>query len=85
MFFVYVLRNSVSRRHYTGFTSNLVQRLGQHNSGLTKSTKNPGQWELVHQEEFPSRTEATRREKFLKSGKGRQELAKLLAKPRSTG
>jgi len=85
MYFVYVLVNKGTEKHYTGFTADLVQRLGQHNSGLTKSTKNRGQWELVHHEEFPSRAEAMRREKFLKSGQGRQELAKLLEKPRSAG
>jgi hypothetical protein len=52
MFFVYVLRNKASGRHYTGFTSDLVQRLGQHNTGVTKSTKNRGEWELIYQEKY---------------------------------
>jgi len=42
MYFVYVLENTVTQKHYTGFTWDLVQRLGQHNSGVTKSTKNRG-------------------------------------------
>ena len=80
MFFVYVLRNRVSGRRYTGFTSDLVQRLGQHNSGITKSTKNRGLWELVYQEEYETRGEAMRREQFLKSGQGREELKRLSAR-----
>ena len=43
MYFVYVLRNQNSGRHYTGYTTDLTQRLGQHNGGITKSTKNRGQ------------------------------------------
>jgi putative endonuclease len=87
MFFVYVLENEITLKHYTGFTSDLTQRVGQHNHGVTKSTKNRGTWKLVHHEEFATRSEAMTREKFLKSGKGRQELNELLAKQRvnSTG
>jgi putative endonuclease len=78
MFFVYVLRNEKGRLH-TGFTSDLVHRLGQHNDGVTKSTKNRGLWRLIYQEEYKTRAEAMRREKFLKSGQGRVELQRLLA------
>jgi putative endonuclease len=56
----------------------LVQRLGQHNSGITKATKNRGKWSLIYQEEYATRAEATRREKFLKSGQGREELKRIL-------
>jgi putative endonuclease len=69
MYFVYVLRNTVTQKHYTGFTTDLVQRLGQHNSGITKSTKNRGNWELLYSEKFFTRSEAMRREKVLKSGR----------------
>jgi putative endonuclease len=78
MFYVYVLRSDTTRHLYTGFCSDLTQRVGQHNEGLTKSTKNRGPWKLVYQEEFATRAEATRREKFLKSGKGREKLRELL-------
>jgi putative endonuclease len=79
MFFIYVLQNFSSGRHYTGFTSDLAQRLGQHNAGITKSTKNRGTWTLVYQEQFATRSEAMRRERFLKSGQGREEMRKILA------
>jgi predicted GIY-YIG superfamily endonuclease len=36
----------------------------------------------VYQEEYDSRSAAMRREKFLKSGKGREQLAELIAKKR---
>ena len=75
--FVYVLQSKKSQRHYVGVTSDVVQRVGQHNAGVTKST-NRGPWELVRQEMFASRSEALRRERFLKSGKGREELKRIL-------
>jgi putative endonuclease len=70
MFFVYVLQNEQTGRRYTGFTADLQQRLGQHNHGITRSTKNQGKWTLIYYERFVTRAEAMRREKYLKSGKG---------------
>jgi len=77
MYYVYVLRNPAGR-HYTGYAVDLAQRLGQHNSGVTKSTKNRGPWTLLYQEPFATRSEAMRRERFLKSGKGREELRSIM-------
>jgi len=79
MFFVYVLQNSITGRLYTGFTAHLAQRIGQHNCGIAKSTKNRGLWTLAHQEEYATRAEAMRREKYLKAGQGREELKSILA------
>ena len=79
MFFVYVLYSEKTKLHYVGFTTHLVQRLGQHNLGITKSTKGRGPWTLVHQEQFATRAEAMRRERHLKTGRGREELKQILA------
>jgi putative endonuclease len=79
MYFVYVLQNKTTGRHYTGHCTDPSQRLGQHNAGVTKSTKNRGVWDLVYQEAFESRGEVMRRERFLKSGKGREQLQRILA------
>ena len=77
-YFAYVLRSLTTGRLYKGHCSNPVQRLGQHNSGVTKSTKNRGPWELVYQEELDTRAQAVARERFFKSGQGRQSLKRLL-------
>ncbi len=84
MFHVYVLRSETTGRHYVGYTSDLTQRLGQHNHGITKSTKNRGPWKMVYDEEFNTRSEAMRRERFLKSGQGREELKRILSLPRDS-
>jgi putative endonuclease len=80
MFTTYVLRSQTTRRLYTGSTSDLGRRLGQHNSDLSVSTKHRGPWELVHQESFATLGEAVRRERYLKTGKGREELQRILEK-----
>lgn len=78
MFYVYVLKSLKNGRHYTGSTNNLERRLSEHKSGQTKYTKVAGPFELIYQETYNNRLEAIRREKFLKSGKGREFLKEAL-------
>ncbi len=59
-------------------TSNLHLRLEQHNSGKNKSTKGFLPWSMVYHEVFETRLEARKREKYFKSGIGRQYLKNLL-------
>ena len=79
MFFVYVLYSEKTGKHYVGFAANLIQRIGQHNMGITKSTKNRGPWRLVYHESVETRADAMRRERYLKSGQGREELKGILS------
>lgn len=72
--FVYVLRSINFERNYIGFSGNVSKRLRQHNSGKTKSTKPYLPWKILFSEEFSSKEEALKREKFLKSGKGRDYI-----------
>ena len=53
-------------------------RFQQHNSDASSSTKNRGPWDLVHHEEFATLSEAVQRERYLKTGRGREELKKLV-------
>ena len=76
-FCVYVLRSQVTGRLYIGSTSNLNDRLRRHNDGRSKATKHGAPWDLVHTESFETRPQAVQRELFLKTGKGRDELASL--------
>ena len=59
---------------YIGHTNNLDDRLERHNNNREKSTKNKGPWALIHSEKFKTRAEAMKREKEMKSGKGREWL-----------
>ena len=77
-YFVYILKSKKDNKRYVGMTSRPVkERVGEHNSGLVKSTKNRRPLELIYFEEFATKTEAMSREKFFKSGKGREYLKSI--------
>ncbi|QLE01148.1 GIY-YIG nuclease family protein [Galbibacter sp. BG1] len=72
--FVYVIRSLKDARFYVGMTMDVEKRLKEHNSGKTKSTKGYRPWILIHTEVLPDREAARAREKYLKSGFGKQWL-----------
>ncbi len=78
MFYVYVLKSSKTTSLYKGQTSNLEIRLKEHNNGKVKSTKAFIPWEIVYSETFPDKESAVSREKYFKSGIGRQFLKEIL-------
>ena len=75
---VYVLRSLKNERLYTGSTNDLDRRLGEHERGKTAYTRYAGPFELVYSEDCDDRLSARRRERFLKSGQGREELGRLM-------
>ncbi len=78
MFYTYVLINCKNTRRYIGHTQNLKERLEYHNMGKVRSTKAYRPWQVVYYEKFLTRDEAIRREKYLKSGIGREWLNNIL-------
>ena len=75
MHFLYVLRSTITHRHYIGITAELEKRLGTHNNGSVRSTKPYRPWKLVHTETFCDKKEARKREIFLKkTARARTEL-----------
>ena len=77
-FYTYVLI-SEEGFHYTGSCADLEQRLENHRKRTTHFTKKGTQWKLIYSTEFPSRSEAVKYEKWLKSGAGREWLKKNIA------
>lgn len=71
-YYVYVLRSINFERNYTGFTSNIENRLKEHNSGKTKSTRPHKPWRILFYETFSEKQAALNREKYLKTGVGRE-------------
>ena len=67
---------------YVGMSINYENRLKEHNSGKTKSTKAFIPWKIIHTEEYPSREAAREREKYLKSAAGRRWRKEHLNWPR---
>lgn len=78
-FFVYVLKNTVSHRHYIGSTADITRRLSEHNRGQTKSTRQNGTWVLEYTEQYPTKLEVMTRERQIKSYKGGNAFKKLIA------
>lgn len=75
MFTVYVLRSLKNSKRYVGYTSKAAEiRLKEHNSGCNKFTSQNGPFILIFTENFITKTEAIKRERFLKSGQGRKYL-----------
>ena len=74
MHYVYVLKSNNHWRFYIGMTQDVENRIGEHNKGYTKSTKGYKPWTLFFFEEFKTREEAREREKYLKSGIGREYI-----------
>jgi len=74
MVFVYVLRSREKNVRYVGITAKLGPRLRTHARGATRGGQQLGKFELIHQEEFSTYADARIREKYLKSGQGREWL-----------
>ncbi len=82
MHYIYVLWSSKIRKRYVGSTKNVEKRVNEHNYGANKFTKGGIPWVKVYQEEYLSKSEALKREHFLKSGKGRAWLDNQLLNSR---
>jgi putative endonuclease len=73
MITVYVLKGETGKR-YVGITRDLSRRLKEHRSKHSKGSQVIGRFSLIHTEIFDDYKEARLREKFLKSGQGREWL-----------
>ncbi|MBO6495505.1 MAG: GIY-YIG nuclease family protein [Roseivirga sp.] len=79
---VYVLYSSKFDKIYVGYSSNLKQRVLSHNKLATKGwTIKFRPWEVVYTESYVDKPSAMKREKGLKSSRGRDFIrTKILKK-----
>jgi putative endonuclease len=77
MFYVYVLRSSKPGRRYVGSCQDVEARLRRHNAGHSKATRHGIPWVLIRTETFASRAAAAQKERYYKTGRGRDELDRL--------
>ncbi|MBN1325867.1 GIY-YIG nuclease family protein [Candidatus Falkowbacteria bacterium] len=81
MYYVYVLKSLKNGKRYVGFTSKqLNARFKEHNAGSNKWTRENRPFINIYSEEYKTKTEAMKREKFLKSGQGRKILDSIIDK-----
>ena len=77
-FTVYILR-SEEGKYYIGHTNNIERRLTEHRNGISTWSRKYKGWKLLRKEEYETRSEAMKREKYLKSFKGGNGLKSLIA------
>lgn len=71
MHYVYLIESAQSSPHrYVGLTTNLEQRITEHNSGKSAHTSKFKPWRLVTYVAFSDRARAESFERYLKSGSG---------------
>ena len=78
LFYVYVLQSKKDFALYIGYSCNLKNRIEEHNYGEVASTKSNRPWELIFYEAYKNKQDALRREKYLKTTKGKQTLKSML-------
>ena len=78
MFYAYVLKSVNHDFIYKGHCEHPEERLIQHNSGKTKSIKPYIPFVLIYKEEFVTREEAIKRERYFKTSAGRRFLKKVI-------
>jgi putative endonuclease len=77
IYYVYAIKSDVDGRIYVGFSLDVEKRLKQHNAGKTTSTKGYRPWKLIYTEEVAGRIAARAKEKYYKSGIGKDFLKSL--------
>ena len=74
MYYVYVLISKKDRKLYIGYTDDLKRRIKLHNDGKVESTRFRIPFELVYCEASKNKSDAVRREKYLKSTYGHRYI-----------
>jgi len=77
-YWVYILQSQKDNRLYVGMTRNFQHRFEEHNNGRVPSTRARRPLSIVHTEIVKDRKDARVREKYWKSGAGREKIQKCL-------
>ena len=85
MYYTYILQSETTGRYYTGSTSDVENRVSEHNTGETKSTRSGIPWKVVYVETYPTRSEAERKERQIKARGARRYLEDIIHAEKSSG
>jgi len=77
MYYVYAIRSKIKKYTYIGMTNDPERRIREHNNGREGTTRSYAPFESVLIEECGDRMTARAREKYLKTGVGREYLKNL--------
>ncbi|MCF7861585.1 GIY-YIG nuclease family protein [Candidatus Woesearchaeota archaeon] len=78
-YYTYILYSKTKNRYYIGSCSDLSLRLQRHNEGWTRSTKAGIPWKIVHFEPYNTKSEALKREYYIKRMKSRKFIEDLIS------
>jgi putative endonuclease len=79
LYYVYLIESfSAQGRRYVGMTTDLKQRLQEHNAGKSSYTSKSRPWRLTTYIAFTDRAKAEAFERYLKSGSGHAFTRKRL-------
>ena len=73
-YYVYVLYSHKDKKFYTGYSGDLGNRLKEHKMGKVYSTRYRRPLELIYYEAYRNENDAQRRERYMKSGKGKKYI-----------
>ena len=74
MFYVYAISSLKHNYIYVGLTQDVTKRVQRHNDGRERTTKFYRPFELIYSEVCETRVEARLKEKYWKSGIGKENL-----------
>ena len=84
MYFVYIIKNPKGN-YYIGYTKNIAERIKRHNKNRSNFTKNKGSWTLIYKESFLNKSDAIKRENYIKSQKSKKFIESLFNSQRGGG
>jgi len=76
-YFVYGIKSNRDGRIYVGLTMDVDRRIKEHNLGQVFSTQYYKPWKLIYKEKVGSLAKARQRERYFKSGCGKEILKNI--------
>jgi len=77
-FYIYLLKSEKTGTFYTGVTNDLGRRVEEHNKGEVYYTKYRQPYRLIYFEACLDKSDAYRRERYLKTGMGKRYIKNRL-------
>jgi putative endonuclease len=77
-YYTYILYSKTRDRYYIGSCENVTIRLVRHNAGATPSTKSGRPWIVVYTEGYDNKTDALKREKYIKKMKSKSYIESII-------
>ena len=77
MITVYAIASIHHNYIYVGMTQDLSHRIHRHHTGRERTTKPYLPFKIIYTEILPNRVEARKREKYWKSGVGKEQLREI--------